>query len=96
MQNPFKDNEKDKTIAEHATIIINYKKTSLLDRQYAIEKYKEFNRKYPDFNIQQTNANLITNNIIRIDDASNDVIVGNLYSQLLWLAGLDYLKAFCV
>lgn len=92
MQYPFKDTDKEKTIAEHTLIILNYKKTGLLDRENAIAKFKDFNTKYPDYNISQTTVNIMKNTLIHIESATDDVIAGNLYSQLSWLVDSEYLK----
>ena len=96
MQNPFKDIDKEITVAEHASIIQNYRKTRFLDRDNAIKKYTDFNKKYPDFHNLQKSAGIITNNFIKFEDATNDVIAENLHSQILWLVGADYLKQLCI
>lgn len=92
MQNPFKDIDKEKIIEEHSSIICNYNKTGFLDRENAIEKYIAFNKKYYEYYSKKEVIITATNTSIKINDATNDVIIDNLKSQLLWLTGSDYLK----
>ena len=88
MQNLFKDIDKDKIISEHHSIIQNYNKTGFLDRENAINKYIDFNRKYPEYNSKKEIVATVTNSSIKIDFATNDVIVDNLKAQLSWLVGV--------
>lgn len=88
MQNLFKDIDKDKIIIEHHSIIQNYNKTGFLDRENAINKYIDFNRKYTEYNSKKEIVAAVTNSSIKIDFATNDVIIDNLKAQLSWLVGV--------
>ena len=81
-----------KTIAEHTAIILNYKNTGFLDKVNAIKKYKDFNIIHPDYYATISSASLVSSQLINIEDASTEVIIRNIYSQLLWLTGEEYLK----
>ena len=70
------------TIKEHITNIFNYKNYDVLDRDDAIEKYKKFNREHPNYNKWKCT---ICGTLIPFEQASNEIIVNNIYSQLLYL-----------
>lgn len=90
----LKDLDRENTSAEHLSIILNYNKTKLLDRKNAIKKYIDFNKKYPEYNEQKEVFTTLTHSSIQIEHASDEVIVNNLYSQLLWFSGSGYLKSY--
>ena len=75
------------TIKEHITIIFNYKNYGVLDRDDAIEKYKKFNREHPDYHITINGSGAICGTLISFDQASNEIIINNISSQLLYLLG---------
>ncbi len=87
MTNYSKETEKAKIIIGHALLIQNYQKTGILDRQTALEKYKLFNARYPEYNSDMCKAALVTKSLILIDKASDFEIVNNLRLQLVWLQG---------
>ena len=80
------------TIAEHTTIILTYKNTGCLDKENAIKKYKNFNSMHPDYYAVMSLETCLTNTNINIENASTEVIINNITSQLIWLAGEEYLK----
>ena len=81
------NNEDLITIKEHITIIFNYKNYGVLDRDDAIEKYKKFNREHPDYPITINGSGAICGTLIPFDQASNEIIINNISSQLFYLLG---------
>lgn len=87
MTNTFKNIDEKQTIYEHSKIINNYKKSGQIDRDDAIKKYNDFNRKHPDY---YSNLNFVTsiyNTKINITETDNNTLIANLEAQLLWLLG---------
>lgn len=84
MINEFSSDEL-KTIEEHSAIINKFKSTGFLDREDAIKKYLNFNTKYKDFYIPYESIAVASKSNISIQDASDDIIVGNLKAQFDWL-----------
>ena len=74
-----------KTAAEHEAIILKYQNTGYLDRVDAIQKYNNFNDSHPEYYISMTTAATVLGSAAQIDQVSNDVIVGNLKAQLLYI-----------
>lgn len=91
MQDILQTIERQKAIAEHISIILNYQYTNLLDREKAIEIYKKFNLTHADYNIMMNTEAAVTNSLIQIDSATDEVIVDNLKKQALWAMGEEYL-----
>ena len=92
MQNFFQSIEGKKSIAEHVSIILSYQHTRLLDRKKAIEVYKTFNFTHADYNTLMNTTATVTNSLIQIDSAPDDVVVENLKKQVLWAIGEEYLR----
>ena len=93
MGNPFEEVDKQKTITEHTSIILSYQRTGFLDREKAIKKYKDFNSTHSEYNAFVNTAGTITNTLISIDMAENEIIITNLKQQLLWLVGSEQLNS---
>lgn len=79
------NNEDLITIKEHITIIFNYKNFGVLNRDDAIEKYKKFNLNHPDYTITINGSAAICGTLIPFEQASNEIIVNNISSQLAYL-----------
>ncbi len=92
MQNFFQPIEGKKSIAEHVSIILSYQHTGLLDRKKAIDVYKTFNFTHADYNIIMNTTAAVTNSLIQIDLAPDNVIIENLKKQALWAMGEEYLR----
>jgi len=92
MQNFFQSIEGKKSIAEHVSIILSYQHTGLLDRKKAIEVYKTFNFTHADYNTLMNTTATVTNSLIQIDSAPDDVVVENLKKQALWAMEEEYLR----
>ena len=76
-----------KTIAEYNAIIFQYRNFGVLNRSDAIEKYKKFNSDHPEYCAAMTVATTVSGTATSIDQVTNDVIVDNLCTQLLYLTG---------
>ncbi len=76
-----------KTAAEHESIILKYQQTGILDRDDAIKKYNDFNTNYPEYYINMMVTASASESAVPIDRMPNNVIVGNLQAQLLYLTG---------
>lgn len=76
-----------KTAAEHESIILRYQRTGELDRADAIRRYKDFNDAHPDYYVSMATITTISGGAGLIDNAPDNVIVGNLQAQLVYLAG---------
>ena len=70
-----------KTAAEHESIILRYQRTD------AIKKYKDFNDTHPDYYVSMTAVTTVSGSAGLINNAPDNVIVGNLQAQLVYLAG---------
>ena len=81
-----------KTMAEHQYIIITYRSTGKLDRQDAIEKYREFNRSHPEYIAGVNMQGAIFHNVLPMENLSDFDIVRNLQLQLLYLGGKNLLE----
>ena len=91
MQNPFKNVEKAKSIAEHISLIREYQQSGLLDRTKALEIYKKFNFEHEDYCTLMNATAAATNSSIQIDSASDQILVDNLKRQALWAVGEESL-----
>lgn len=76
-----------KTIAEYKAIIFQYRNFGVLNRSDAIEKYKKFNSDHPEYCAAMTVATTVSGTATSIDQVTNDVIIDNLCTQLLYLTG---------
>ena len=92
MQEIFQNIEKTKSIAEHISIILKYQHTGLFDRSKAIEVYKSFNLAHADYNIIMNTTTVVTNSLIQIDSATDEIIVENLKKQALWATSEECLR----
>ncbi len=92
MNNPFLNLEKAKSVAEHISIIFEYQQKSFLNKDKALEIYKTFNLAHPDYYAAVTAKATATNSLSLIDFASDEIIIQNLKSQLLWAVGEEYMK----
>ena len=68
-------------------IIFQYRNFGVLNRSDAIEKYKKFNSDHPEYCAAMTAATTVSGTATSIDQVTNDVIVDNLCTQLLYLTG---------
>ncbi len=81
------------TIAEHTAILRHYKQTGYLERRDAIKKYKEFNDNHPEYYLAMKAVATQNGTAVQIDeDIPDEVIVGNLNQQLLYLTGKNLLE----
>lgn len=87
MTNTFKNINEKQTVYEHSKIINNYKKSGQIDRDDAIKKYNDFNRKHPDYYSNLNFVTSISNTKINITETDNNTLIANLEAQLLWLLG---------
>lgn len=87
MTNTFKNIDEKQTVYEHSKIINNYKELGQIDRDDAIKKYNDFNRKHPDYYSNLNFVTSISNTKINITETDNNTLIANLESQLLWLLG---------
>lgn len=87
MTNTFKNIDEKQTVYEHSKIINNYKKSGQIDRDDAIKKYNDFNRKHPDYYSNLNFVTSISNTKINITETDNNTLIANLEAQLLWLLG---------
>lgn len=85
MINTFKNIDEEQTVYEHSKIIDNYKKSGQIDRDDAIKKYNDFNRKHPDYYLTLNFVTSISNTKINIIETDNNTLIENLKAQLLWL-----------
>lgn len=81
-----------KTAAEHEAVILKFLKTGELDRDDAIKKYNSFNSAHPEYYIGMAASATVSGSAVPIDTAPNNVIVGNLQAQLLYLSGKNMLE----
>ncbi len=81
-----------RTAAEHEAIILRYQRTGELDRTDAIKKYKDFNDAHLDYYVSMTAVTTVSGSAGLIDNAPDNVIVGNLQAQLLFLTGKNVLE----
>ena len=58
-----------------------------MDRADAIKKYKDFNDAHPDYYVSMAAVTTISGSAGLIDNAPDNVIVGNLQAQLVYLTG---------
>ena len=86
------NNEDLKTMKEHLDIVINYKNYGVLDRDDAIEKYKKFNLNHPDYTITINGSGAICGTLIPVEQGSDEIIVNNILSQLVYLLGMYGIK----
>ena len=82
------------TIAEHSAILLHYKQTGCLDRDDAVRKYKEFNDSHREYYLAMTATANRSGTLVQIDgkDISDEIIIGNLNQQLLYLTGKNLLE----
>lgn len=82
------------TIAEHSAILLHYRQTGYLDRDDAIRKYKEFNDSHREYYLAMTATANRSGTLVQIDgkDISDEIIIGNLNQQLLYLTGKNLLE----
>ena len=80
------------TIAEHEAIILKYINTGILDRDNAIKKYIEFEVKNPSYSSDIEKKRINGENIIPLENMSNDDIIINLNNQLKHLCGKNLLE----
>ncbi len=82
------------TIAEHSAILLHYKQTGHLERSDAIKKYKEFNDNHPEYYLAMKTVATQNGTAVQIDDKDipDEVIIGNLNQQLLYLTGKNLLE----
>ena len=82
-----------KTLAEHKAIIWHYLRTGDLDKQNALEKYRQFEEDHPDYEgFKKMKSALTRNPIVPLEPTTDDVIVGNLNEQFKYLSGKDALE----
>ncbi len=79
------------TIAEHSAILLHYKQTGHLERSDAIKKYKEFNDNHPEYYLAMKAVATQNGTAVQID-IPDEVIIGNLNQQLLYLTGKNLLE----
>ena len=85
-------NEKDaKTVAEYESIIRRYRKTGCLDRQDALNKYRQFNCEHPDYFTMMNTVAVAHNNSANLETVQDSVIVSNLNAQVMYLCGKNLL-----
>ena len=89
-----KNIDNEKTILEHSIIITNYLETGYLDRNYAIQKYKEFNVKNPTYRIGVEFVCILEQTCRDIKELSDEEIVFNLNEQLIYIGGKSLIKGF--
>lgn len=82
------------TIAEHSAILLHYRQTGYLDRDDAVRKYKEFNDSHREYYLAMTATANRSGTLVQIDgkDISDEIIIGNLNQQLLYLTGKNLLE----
>lgn len=81
-----------KTMAEHQRIIMTYRSTGKLDREDAIEKYKDFNRSHPEYIAGVNIQGAVLHNVFPMENLNDFDIVRNLQLQLLYLGGKNLLE----
>lgn len=81
-----------KTAAEHEAIISNYLSTGYLNRDEAIKKYKDFNNDHPEYYFPMRVTTISAGTTALIDDVPDNIIVGNLNQQLIYLTGKNLLE----
>ena len=73
-----------KTMVEHERIIMTYRSTGKLDREDAIEKYKDFNRSHPEYIAGVNIQGAVLHNVLPMENLNDFDIVRNLQLQLLY------------
>ncbi len=84
-----------KTLAEHESIILHYRKTGQLDREHAIQVYREFSVKNPGYIAAVRAQAAVRHDGVDVSMASDDVIVGNLNQQIMYCGGKNLLGGLC-
>ncbi len=84
-----------KTLAEHEAIILHYRRTGQLDREHAIQVYREFSAKNPGYIAAVQAQTAVRHDGIDVSMASDDVIVGNLNQQIMYYGGKNLLEGLC-
>lgn len=92
LQQTKKSIDDAKTIAEHERIIMRYCSTGKLDREDAIEKYKDFNNSHPEYKASVNIQGAIFHNVVPMENLSDFDVVRNLQLQLLHLGEKNLLE----
>ncbi len=74
-----------KTIRDYKNIINEYNKTGNIDRDETISKYSDFIAKNPDYYSVLFAGVLIGEQLVQIENSSNDILINNINSQLKYL-----------
>ena len=84
------------TLLDHISIIQKYIKTKYLDRKQAIDVYKKFNQENTDYLLLVININRLfyPDYDLYIEQLPNELIVFNLYVQLLYFCPNRTIKYF--
>ena len=81
-----------KTLVVHESIILKYRHTGELNREYAIQVYQDFWNENPGYKLLLQGQNMINHNCFAITQLSDAEIVANLNAQVMYCGGKNLLE----